>query len=428
MFLSGLERLQQAVWSAGLTSGLSFADEVDRRLAHLLGERLAPGVEVVERGVGWNLLGLVWDDGDAAESAGRGRLLAAQGSFLAARDMDLRGPTEAWQAIDSVPASLAVRLTARPARRVLQTASEHAPMPPTLLAWSRPQDWLTMAARLGVHQATQLPSGTLLVGVSGRLLRRERQGWWQTALRYDGFRKPTRAGLLVDRQGRAWVAQYAMNRDRSQPIRLWRSENDGKEFAAVRTFGPGEVRHIHFIQQDPIDGALWLGTGDRDSESAIWRSPDGQDWQQVGGGSQLWRAMGLGFTPDAVVWGTDAGLDAPHFDNALVRWSRASGELTVEQSVQGPVHSVATLPDGRVAASTGCEGGGNERDNRVHLWLRETGGTWRELASWRKGPQPPRVQYAVGHLVAGQERCDDLWLQLRGTAAMPLGFVRLRIA
>ncbi len=428
MFLPNLERLQQAVWSAGLTSGLGIAGEIDRRIAHLLGERLAPGVEVLERGVGWNLLALLWDGGDAAETAGRGRLLASQGSFLAARDMDLRGPSDAWQPVDTVPASLAVRLTARPARRVLQTASDHTPIPPTLLAWTRPQDWLAMAARLGVHQATQLPSGTLLVGVSRRLLRRERQGWWQTTLRYDGFRKPTRNGLLVDKLGRAWLAQYALNRDRSQSIRLWRSDDDGKSFVPVRTFGAGEVRHIHFIQQDPIDGALWLGTGDRDSESALWRSRDGDNWEQIGGGSQQWRAMGLGFTDDAVVWGTDAGLDAPHFDNVLVRWTRATGDLTVEQAVQGPVHSVASLPGGRVAVSTGCEGGANERDNRVHLWLRDSGGAWRELASWRKGPQPARLQYAVGHLVAGQERCDDLWLQLRGTAAMPLGFVRLRVA
>lgn len=425
--LPWVERLQQAVWGAGLGSGLGAAGEVDRRLAHLLGERLAPGVEVIERGAGWNLLCLAWDEGDEAQAEGRGRLLAAQGSLLAGRDLDVRGPEDNWDLMDSVPASLAMRLTGGTARMVAGAGADHMPIPATLLAWARPQDWLVLAARLGIHQAAVLPSGTLLIGVSGRLLRRERQGWWQTALRYDGFRKPTRNGVLVDAQGRAWVAQYALNRDRSQAIRLWRSDDDGKSFREIRRFEPGEVRHIHFVQQDPFDGALWIGTGDRDNESALWRSMDGDTWELIGSGAQTWRAIGLGFTAAAVVWGTDAGVDAPGFDNVAVSWSRLTRQISVEQSVQGPVHGIGSMPGGRVVLTTGCEGGSNERDNRVHLWLREAQGGWRELASWRQGPQPKRVQYAVAHLVAGQERSEDLWLQLRGTAAMPLGFVRLRL-
>jgi hypothetical protein len=54
-----------------------------------------------------------------------------------------------------------------------------------------------------------------------------------------------------------------------------------------------------------------LGTGDADPECRLLRSTDrGESWETVGSGSQLWRAVGITFRPDAVFWGTDAGSDA----------------------------------------------------------------------------------------------------------------------
>jgi hypothetical protein len=390
----------------------SWLQRADHRLAVALGERLASDVTVVERAAGWTLHHL-----DIASPTPR--LLASHGGSLFARDLDHLGPCSGWRHVAAV-APPAVR-----ALVALQPAGDAGW--PTLAAWTRPGDWVQLALRRGIHHAAWLPDGSLVAGLHGRLVRDGGQQW-STALRYPGFGKPARCGVLADRQGRVWVAQYALNRDRSQAMHLWRSDDGGRTFAVARTWQPGTVRHLHFIQQDPYDGALWLGSGDRDSECGIWRSADGETWQQLGGGSQTWRAVALAFTPTSVVWGTDAGSDAAAFTNVAVRWDRASQTLHSGQALPGPVHGATAWLDGRVLLATGCEGGANEQDGRVHLWLGETDGTWRELASWRQGPQPRRVQYAVAHLLPGQDGQRDLWVQLRGVAAMPLGYVRLRLA
>ncbi len=274
---------------------------------------------------------------------------------------------------------------------------------------------VNLALRLGVHFWGPLGDGAEIAVISGSLVRRDKGGNWQTGLKFEGFRKPTRHGVLVDDKHRVFVAMYSLNRERKQPIHLWRSDDGARTFQIVKTFAPGVARHIHFIQQDPADGSLWLGTGDSDAESAIYRSVDsGLSWHCVGGGSQLWRAIAVVFQQDAVIWGTDAGSDAGAFGNRMLRWDRLTQELLETQQVQGPVHGIAALADGSLLASTGLEGGVNEVDNRVHLWHSVDGRTWREIASWRNGLQPKRVQYGVCHFAHGQAQAPEVRLTLRG--------------
>jgi hypothetical protein len=290
-------------------------------------------------------------------------------------------------------------------------------------AWS---DLLGQALRLGVHGLLPLHSGALLASVSGRLLRSDDGHQWEPVLHYEGFRKPTRHGLAADSQGRGWLAQYSLNPDRNQRILLWRSEDDGRTFREAHAFAPGQVRHIHFLQQDPHDGSLWMGTGDADRESALYRSVDGEHWDVVGAGSQQWRAIALAFREDAVVWGTDAGLDAPDYANRILRFDRATGQAEALQRVQGPVHGITSLPDGGILLATGVEGGRNEIDRRVHLWHSRDGRDFREVAHFLRGVQPRRVQYAVCHFAAGQQESDRVFLILRGLLAAPL--VSLEVA
>lgn len=324
-----------------------------------------------------------------------------------------------WQFVAAVPAQFLAA-----ADRAIGAIDTAVAITPQLVPFA---GHLANAARTGIHQLVTLPSGTRLVGLNGRLLRWSAKGEWSLALTYNGFRKPARWGVLADRQGRAWVAQYALNPRRDQTITLFRSDDDGRSFVPARVFAAGEIRHLHFIQQDPTDGSLWLGSGDRDSESALWRSATGDHWDKIGGGDQAWRAIGLAFLPDAVVWGTDAGSDAAQFANVALRWDRASGQLRAEQAVAAPVHGVGTLADGRVALTTGCEGGANEPDRAVHVWLRAKSGVWTEVARFRQGRQPRRVAYAVAHLADGQQGCSDLWLSLRGTAGMAFGIMQLSV-
>lgn len=332
-----------------------------------------------------------------------GRLWASRGSDLLCRDAlpDVDGP---WRTVGRVPDPL----WRRGAGRV---------------------GLLANALRLGVHGVARLRTGGFVVSVSGHLLRSDDGATWLPTLTFSGFRKPTRHGLLVARNGHVFCAEYPLNPDRNRPVRLWRSTDDGRSFAIVRTFEAGDIRHLHFIQQDPVDGSLWLGSGDGDRESGLWRSDDGgTGWQLVGRGDQRWRAIALGFLADAVVWGTDAGSDAGPWPNRVIRLERQSGRLDELDRLQGPVHGVTTTTSGDVLLATGVEGGRNETDRRVHLWHGKAGTAWREITSWNKGLQPRRVQYAVAHFPRGVADGDKVYVGLRGVAGMQIGLVEARIA
>jgi hypothetical protein len=288
--------------------------------------------------------------------------------------------------------------------------------------------WIALGLRLGIHAAVPLPSGALLVAVNGRLVRLESGGPARTVLEFEGFRKPTRDGLACDRSGRAYLAQYTLNPGRDRAIRLWRSQDDGRHFDEIHRFEPGQVRHIHFVQEDPFDGSLWLGTGDRNEESGLYRSIDGgETWQVVGHGGQEWRAISLAFRPEAIYWGTDAGNDAGSYANRILRLDRHTSRLEEQVRVQGPVHGIATNREGHVLIATGLEHGVNESDRRVHLWHSADGSSWQEIASFADGRQPRSLQYAVAHFVPGQHHVSEIFLVLRGVAGMPLGFLEARL-
>lgn len=393
-------------------------------LAAALGEHLAAGVQVVERAAGRQIHQLA--PVGNVEHPGYSRALEVWGTrgwALTRCELAATSPN-AKTNCSFAPASSWGPGPALPLANPLERGASALLFP-----------WLQLALRGGVHHIRRLPSDrgelALLVGLRGHLLRFDQplsgRPTWSVALQYAGFAKPAQRGLLVDSRGRIWVAMYDRNLARAQQVHLWRSDDGGRSFWIGHSFGTAKVRHIHFIQEDQVDGSLWLGTGDGDRESGLWRSTDGDTWVPVGGGSQLWRTVGLAFGDDAIRWGTDAGRDAPRFANCAVRLDRHSGQLSIEQELQGPVHGVSALPAGRTVLTTGCEGGRGRTEPRIHLWIGSRSGQWRELASWRQGLQPARLQYAVAQLVDGQEHTSELWLQLRGALSMPLGLVRLRV-
>lgn len=349
-----------------------------------------------------------------------GRWYASRGQTLLVRDVGTApqgGPLGSWQPLCSVPGPTWQRLAGR----------------------SR---WTSLALRLGIHHVWPLPDGALLAISDRRVHRLEPDGTWRVALRFEGFRKPARRGVLVTRNpvqdspspGAGWhpssvfLTEYTLATDGRRPVRVFRSDDGGRTFDVCFAFAPGQVRHVHLIQQDPFDGSLWLGTGDSDAESGLFRSTDnGTSWQEIGRGGQRWRTVGLAFRPDAIWWGTDAGLDAPKFRNEILRLDRKTGRLDTVQPVQGPVHAVGSTRQGDLLMATGIEDGANEADRRVHLWHGRDDGQFREIASWHRGLQPRQVQYAVCHLAAGQEDADEVWLTLRGVWGCPLGTLRVRL-
>ena len=71
-------------------------------------------------------------------------------------------------------------------------------------------------------------------------------------------------------------------------------------------------RHMHILTKDPFTNDLYLGTGDSNTESGIYRSVDsGNTFSYVGGGDQSWRTLSFIFTKDFVFWNNDSS--APQY-------------------------------------------------------------------------------------------------------------------
>jgi len=283
--------------------------------------------------------------------------------------------------------------------------------------------WLQQGLRLGIHHLLRLQSGTLLATVTGSVYRSIDGGsTFSTAHTFDHFRKPPRWGVVEDAANRVFLAEYSLNSERSRPIRIWRSDDDGLNFHEVFRFQPGEVRHIHFLQIDPVDSSLWMGTGDDDDEAGIYRSTDGgSTFSCIGKGEQNWRAICVAFGQDAVHWGTDAGRDAGSFRNRILRWDRAAKKLEEIEKIQGPVHGLVRLSNGGFLLSTGVEDGTNETDQRAHLWYSTDGQGWSDIAPFDRGIQPRQVQYGVIHFLQNQAETPSVYLTLRGLKGCALG-------
>lgn len=248
---------------------------------------------------------------------------------------------------------------------------------------------LAAAGRLGIHNLLFLSSGTLICVADGVLFRSTDQGttFLPVFSEFQG-RRPLRMGICQDATGRIYLGEYWANRERNA-VRLWRSDDDGTTWHPVHTWPPGTTRHIHFVQFDPYEELIWLGTGDNDSECRMLYSRDGgESFESVGEGLQTWRAGSVIFTPEAVLWGTDIGIDHEDQPNYLVRWDRSTHALHRLMQIDGPAYYSAQSAQGVVAVGTAVERGKNQTDGHLRLYWSEDHHNWQSIRLWRRWPAP----------------------------------------
>jgi len=99
-----------------------------------------------------------------------------------------------------------------------------------------------------------------------------------------------------------YLAEYTLG---DEPARILRSDDRGTSWSTHVT--SGRHRHFHGVFTDPFSGRLWATAGDEDTECALGHIEAGR-FKPVGSGSQRWRAVGLAFTPEAIVWGMDCSF------------------------------------------------------------------------------------------------------------------------
>jgi hypothetical protein len=265
------------------------------------------------------------------------------------------------------------------------------------------------ALRIGLHHLLPLNNGNLIVTAKRKTFIVSSDGEILNIFQSYSGNKPAHQGVCVTPDGTIFFGEYLMNMERKSEINLYRSTDNGMSFQCVKKFPVEDIRHIHFIKWDKYEKCLWMGTGDygdNNHECRLYKSADnGNNWNLIGQGSQDWRAIGVCFTQDYLVWGTDAG-STPDI-NHLIRMSRKTQQLEIISDFEGPCHGCASFKNGRSFFSTGVEGGENEKDRFARLKEFKDGKPI-NVYKLKKDIWPLIVQYGVMRFPLGTEECKKI--------------------
>jgi len=192
-------------------------------------------------------------------------------------------------------------------------------------------------------------------------------------------------GLTRDDTGAIYYGEYPTGRlGPGSTVRIYRSADEGRSWQVAHEFPARFVRHVHAVQWDPYGQALWVATGDRDSESRVGYSTDGgRTFRWIGSGSQRFRAVSLLFQPERVAW----AMDAPRVDSRIVTWHRATGRIELSEDVlASPGYYARTIDAFRGVVTLA------EREATVLL---VEGAQSRTLFHWAVQPDPSRPHPSV---------------------------------
>lgn len=173
-------------------------------------------------------------------------------------------------------------------------------------------------------------------------------------------------GIVSGEDGAIYFGEYFRNSNKVG-VKIFKSKNKLTDWETAYEFDPGEIRHVHAIQNDPYSEKLWFCTGDYNSESMVGWSNDGfESIDIIGSGSQQWRVCQLVFTKEFVYWGTDNGtIDL----SGIYCWNRATKEVEKLSEVDGAIFYGTQLTGGTIVMSTDREGMKNEKDDKTKLFI-----------------------------------------------------------
>lgn len=297
-------------------------------------------------------------------------------------------------------------------------------------AW-RQQLW----PRANIHHLVELPGGDVVVVydkiyhfVPGSDAKHARAIETDLVPRLDW---PLRGGMAVH-PGSACV-YFGEYNDNPRGVRVVRVHPSTQTVEVCWHFPRNEIRHIHAIHHDRYRNRLWICTGDRDHESALYFTDDEfQTVQRFAGGDQTWRAIALLFDENGMEWGMDAGQDARADDiNRIFRHDFATGKRTELAVIGNPVYAACGFDDGTAVMQTSFEPK-RQQDTPAEtaLWWRDHERQWQSIMSLPFKAHEPRGVGRYGHLMlpvgvspAGQLLCTPV-----NTASHALTLLHLRWA
>ena len=219
--------------------------------------------------------------------------------------------------------------------------------------WRRPIDAFSFSRRLsrgGVFGvAPQRDGARLCVGRKMIFRAEKNSSEFKAVFRIPrGFRP---LNLCEAPHGEIYWGEYFLNLRRSAPVKVFGSGDGGRTWAVVYTFPPGSVCHIHRVTYDPYEDALLVCTGDRDSESGVWRTKDRfRTLEPLLRGTQEYRTTALVALPEGLLYGTDF----PGGQNYIMALDRGTASARKIQKIPGPA-LYATRVGGQVIFATMVE-------------------------------------------------------------------------
>jgi hypothetical protein len=219
---------------------------------------------------------------------------------------------------------------------------------------------------------------------------------------------PLHASSCIGSSGALYFGEYFMNPERG-PVKILKLEPGADQIFAAHVFPAGQIRHVHGIYKDPYhQGRLWVTVGDNDGECYLhWTDDEFVTLNRVGDGSQQWRAVGLVFTSEKVIWGTDS----PHQPNYFVSLDRHSGRLELGQPVDGTVWYAGTTSDGVFFASSSVEKGPGVTTDQARVYLSRDGVRWESRATFTKDALPmPLFKWGTISFPSGSFPSNRIWI------------------
>lgn len=248
---------------------------------------------------------------------------------------------------------------------------------------------LSRLLRTGAHHLMAIDVGTLVIAD------RNSYNLIENDLRLLSPLHGSRPLVMCEREGAFYYGEYRSNPERTA-IHIWRWQHDAPNWSPVWRFEG--VRHVHGVFYDAYSGAIWVTTGDEDSEAGIWRTNDGfQSLHRIAGGGQQYRAVLLLFTRDYVYFGSDT----PFEQNHVYRMDRQGHHIERLAAVGGSVFYGCKVGDS-LFLSTAVEPSEVNRRSYAEVWRSDNGDDWYRFLEFKKDILPMKYfQYGQVFFPAG---------------------------
>jgi hypothetical protein len=295
--------------------------------------------------------------------------------------------------------------------------------------WVNPRDWFGFS-RLSQRAARAdrcnvfVTSAGLILGIRSETVFRIEENRAVPLWQIQGDSVLHRG--ICEHDGQVYFGEYFRNSTRG-PVRLWRIDPELKTWGVAHEFAAGKYRHIHLVIKDPYDPrALWVAVGDDDGECFLLRSTDGfRTYEQIGAGTQLWRAVTLYFTPTHICWITDSNLQ----QNYACRMDRRSHELEQGQTISAPGWYGCTTVEGPHVAFTTVETGPGVQTDRATIYVSHDAFHWQPVLDFAKDRYKPvkLFKYGVINCPSGVNSAAGLYLSGEGLVGLDGATVQVAI-